>query len=115
MTELWALGLVFIATVIGSFGSLLLKFGSKDFNLNIFKLLKNYKLILGLFIYVFTSVLFIIALKGGELSVLYPITSLTYVWISLLSIKYLNEKMNKFKWLGILIIMAGVALIGIGS
>ena len=115
MIEIWAIGLVFLATVIGSFGSLLLKFGSKDFSLNILKLLKNYKLILGLLIYVFTSVLFIIALRGGPLSVLYPITSLTYIWIGFLSVKFLKEKMNRFKWTGIVFIIIGVILIGVGS
>ena len=115
MTEAWAIGLVFFATVIGSFGSLFLKFGAEHFTLDLKKLLTNYKVILGLLIYVLSSVLFIAALRGGELSVLYPITSFTYVWISLLSIKFLKEKMNKFKWLGILSIIVGVTLIGLGS
>ncbi len=114
-TALWAIGLVFIATIIGAFGSLLLKFGSEHFVLNIKKILTNYKLIFGLLLYVFASVLFIFALSGGELSVLYPETSLSYIWISLLSIKFLKEKMNKFKWLGISSIIVGVILIGLGS
>lgn len=109
-----AMGTVVGATVFGAYGSLLLKYGAENFGLNL-KALLDPKLIVGLGIYGFTSVAFIIALKFADLSLLYPITSLSYVWISFLSIKYLNEKMNSLKWIGILLIMTGVALIGLGS
>jgi uncharacterized membrane protein len=69
----------------------------------------------GIGFYGVSTAMFIPALKGGELSVLYPLVALTYVWVSLLSVKFLNEKMNKMKWIGILLILFGVTLIGIGS
>jgi len=115
MTELWAILLVAFATLIGAWGSLLLKLGSGSFSLNIIKIIKNYKIILGLFLYVFSSIFFIWSLRGGELTVLYPVTSLTYIWVSLLSIKFLNEKMNKVKWIGILFIIIGITFIAVGS
>jgi len=59
--------------------------------------------------------IFIPALRGGDLSVLYPFVSLSYIWVMLLSIKMLGEKMTKLKWLGILLIISGVSLIGLGS
>ena len=59
--------------------------------------------------------LLIIAFKGGEVSVLYPIIATSYVWVSLLSMKFLDEKINIFKWIGISIIIAGIILIGYGS
>ncbi len=114
-TKIWAIAVVFFATIIGSFGSLLLKFGSEHFVLSVKKILTNYKVIIGLFMYVIASVLFIIALRSGELTVLYPMTSLSYIWVSFLSIKFLKEKMNSFKWLGIFAIVVGVILIGLGS
>jgi len=45
-TELFSILLVFIGTIIGSFGALYLKIGSKDFSINIKKMIRNYKLIL---------------------------------------------------------------------
>ena len=114
-TQIWAMAIVFFATMIGAVGSLFLKYGSEHFVLNLKKLFTNYKLIFGLFLYGISSIMFIIALRGGELTVLYPMTSLAYIWISLLSIKFLKENMNKFKWAGILFIVMGVALIGLGS
>ncbi len=77
--------------------------------------IKNPQLIISLFFYGIGTVLFIIALKAGELSVLYPLVATTYIWIAFLSIKMLKEKMNFYKWLGIAIIIIGVSFIGFGS
>lgn len=114
-TAILSMVIVFFATMIGAVGSLFLKYGAEHFVLNLKKLLTNYKVIFGLFLYGVASIMFIIALKRGELTVLYPMTSLSYIWVSLLSIKYLKENMNKFKWLGIFAIIVGVTLIGLGS
>ena len=114
-TELWSILLVFIGTIIGSFGALYLKIGSKDFSINIKKLIRNYKLILGFVFYGISSIFFIIALTGGELSVLYPLCAASYIWVCLLSMKFLNEKMNKLKWFGIITIIIGIIFIGIGG
>jgi uncharacterized membrane protein len=113
-TQLWAILLVFIGTIIGSFGSLFFKLGAKDLNFNIKQQLKNYKLMLGFVFYGVSSIFYISALKGGELSVIYPLVSLAYIWIIFISIKILKEKMNLLKWLGIAGIALGVVFIGLG-
>lgn len=113
-TQLWAILLVFIGTIIGSFGSLYFKLGAKDLNFNIKKQLKNYRLMLGFLLYGTSAIFYIIALRGGELSVIYPLVSLAYIWVILLSIKILKEKMNLLKWLGIGGIALGVFFIGLG-
>jgi drug/metabolite transporter (DMT)-like permease len=74
----------------------------------------NPNLLIGLFFYGIGTVLFIPALKGGELSVLYPLISTTYIWVSLWSMRMLGEKMNSLKWIGVALIMGGVSLIGLG-
>ena len=114
-TQLWAIGLVILATLVGAFGPILLKKASAKKFSGIALVIKNYHLLGGIALYALGTVLFIPALKGGELSVLYPFVSLNYVWVSFLSTRFLGEKMNKFKWLGILLIIIGVSLIGIGS
>ena len=115
MNQLIAMTIVLFATMIGAVGSLFLKYGSEHFAFNLKKILTNYKVIFGLFLYVISSILFIFALQWAELTLLYPETSLSYIWVSFLSIKFLKEKMNKFKWLGIFFIIVGVTLIGLGS
>jgi uncharacterized membrane protein len=114
-TELWAIGLVITATLVGAFGPILLKKASAKKLSKISSLIKNYHLMGGVALYGVGTVLFIPALKGGDLSVLYPLVSLVYIWVSLLSVKFLGEKMNVLKWAGISLIILGVSFIGIGS
>lgn len=78
-------------------------------------LITNVPLIGGLALYGAGTVLMIVALKHGELSVLYPLLSLSYVWVAILSVMLLHETMNPLKIAGICVIMAGVALLGRGS
>ena len=113
-TQLWAIGLVLLASFLGSFGPILLKKASGKISFNPLKLIKNYYLILGFLSYGLGTILFIPALKGGELSVLYPLVATVYIWVSIWSVKILKEKMNKYKWLGVLLVIIGVAFIGLG-
>ena len=114
-TELWAIGLVISATLVGAFGPILLKKASAKKLFRISSLIKNYHLMGGVSLFVVGTLLFIPALKGGDLSILYPFVSLSYVWVSLLSVKFLGEKMSMMKWWGIGFIILGVSFIGIGS
>tara|TARA_Y100000310_G_scaffold47186_1_gene43795 strand:- start:21782 stop:22132 length:351 start_codon:yes stop_codon:yes gene_type:complete len=114
-TELWAIGLVILATFIGAFGPILLKKASAKKLSTIKSLMSNYHLFGGVSLYAIGTILFIPALKGGDLSILYPFVALTYIWVSLLSVKFLGEKMNSMKWFGIVLIIVGVSFIGIGS
>src|SRR3989338_429122 len=114
-TQLWAILLVIFATLVGAFGPILLKKASAKRLSRLSSLITNYHLFGGVALYAIGTLLFIPALKGGDLSVLYPFVALAYVWVSLLSVKFLGEKMNKFKWIGIALIIIGVSLIGIGS
>ncbi len=114
-TKLWAIGLVIAATLIGAFGPILLKKASAKKLSKINSLVTNYALFGGVSLYALGTLLFIPALKGGDLSVLYPFVALSYIWVSLLSVKFLGEKMNKLKWFGIALIIIGVTFIGIGS
>lgn len=113
--EPWAVALIVIATVIGGFGSVYLKKGARELEFNVRKLLKNVKLLYGVLLYGISSLFFIVGLRGGELSVLYPLVALSYVWVSLLSSRILKEEMGLWKWAGVALIVAGVGLIGYGS
>ena len=112
-TELWAVSLVVLAGLIGSFGPIFLKKASKNFS---FKTsYKNTDLFLGVLFYGIGTILFIPSLKGGDLSILYPLISLVYIWVSILSVKFLNEKITKYKWIGIALIIIGITFLGLGS
>ena len=110
MVKTTVLMLVFIASIIAAYGALFLKKGAKFIHRNIFSQIKNWRIFLGIFLYLIGSIFFIAALKQERLSIIYPITSLTYIWIALLSKKHLDEAHNKYKWVGIILIIIGVIL-----
>jgi len=109
------ISLTVFATLIGSAGALFFKYTSATINKKFIDLLKNHYLYLGFLLYGVSSLIFVFSLKFGDLSTLYPIAGLSYVWISLLSIKFLKEKMNDLKWFGVIMIILGVILISFGA
>ena len=114
-TKLWAALLVLFTTFLTSSAQIFYKLGSKTITLDPLSIITNYYLIGGLLIYAVGGILMIISFRGGEVSVLYPIIATSYIWVSFLSIYFLGEVMNAYKWLGVLGIIAGIALIGYGS
>jgi len=79
-TKLWAIGLMIFTTLLTSSAQIFYKLGAATLELNLLALITNYNLIIGLCIYAVGAVLMIIAFKGGELSVLYPIIATSYIW-----------------------------------
>jgi len=110
-TSIEAIFLVVISSLTGAFGGFLFKRASSDIIFSISKLIKNYKLIIGFFLFALSAVIYIVALTQGELNVLYPISALTYVWSSLIARRYLNEEINFYKWVGITLIIFAAILI----
>jgi len=114
-TKLWAALLVLFTTVLTSSAQILYKLGSANLAFNIPAILSNYYLVGGLLLYVVGGTLIILSFRGGEVSVLYPIIATSYIWVSFLSILFLGEQMNIYKWFGVITIIGGIALIGYGS
>src|SRR3989338_8100643 len=104
-TRGWAIALMVLCTVFTSFAQVLYKFGAAKLEFNIMSLITNVPLISGMALYVLGAVIMIIAFKGGEVSVLYPIIATSYIWVSLLSIYLFKEILNWFRWTGIFIII----------
>jgi drug/metabolite transporter (DMT)-like permease len=78
-------------------------------------LLGNWQLLLGYSLHACNAFLLILALRDGELSMLYPIIALTYVWVNLLSMYFFHEHLNLWKTVGIALVIGGVALLGKAS
>ena len=62
-----------------------------------------------------STVLLILALRRGELSLLYPVLTLGYVWVTILSVVIFQDSMNIFKIGGVAVIISGVAVLGRAS
>ncbi len=114
-TKLWAALLILFTTLLTSSAQLLYKLGSASLSFDIVGILTNYYLIAGVLLYAVGGILMIVSFRGGEVSVLYPIIATSYIWVSFLSMYFLNEAMNIFKWLGVISIIAGIISIGYGS
>ena len=114
-TKLWAIGVVLFCTLLTSTAQIFYKFGASKLEFNFLSLLTNYELLTGMLLYAVGGILLILSFRGGEVSVLYPIIATSYIWVSFLSIYFLGESMNFYKWLGVFTIVAGIVLIGLGS
>jgi multidrug transporter EmrE-like cation transporter len=106
--------LVFFASVVGSFGAVFLKFGAVRVNKSVLSFV-NSRLILGVALYLGSSVIYALGVRGGPLSVLYPLVSLGYVFTLLWSKLFFHEPLTRYKFAGLALILAGVFLVGLGS
>jgi multidrug transporter EmrE-like cation transporter len=121
---------MFFCTLIGAVAQMLIKQGTAQLGAHItladlahnpglfvqfcLGVITNVKLFIGYMCYGVNTFLIAIALKGRELSRLYPIIALTYVWVSFLSLVMLpDEHLNFFKTLGIIFVVGGVSVLGI--
>ena len=114
-TAWWAIGLVLVCTAFTSVAQIFYKLGVDKAGLGGISTAAVWPIFLGLALYGFGAVLLLIALKHGELSVLYPVIALGYVWVNILAAQFFDEPINALKWGGIVFIMLGVSLIGRGS
>ena len=106
--------IVILSTVIGALGAIALKKASSSLSFNLKSIFNGYFLA-GMSFYTISTIIYLSALKFGELSILFPVVSTTYIWVCLLSQKSLGEKMNTFKWLGVSIIILGVIFLAVGG
>jgi len=107
--------LVFACTVLGAAAQILMKIGMGHFEPRVLAIVTNVPLVLGYVLYGVNTLMMVLALREGELSMLYPIIALTYVWVTLLSYALLPEKPNLYKNVGIATIVIGVAVLGRGG
>ena len=111
MSLVFSIILIIIGTICAASGQICLKKASPNMGINIIGTIKNIPFMFGLFLYGLSMILNIVALKGAELSVLNPLSACNYIWAAFLSMWFLDEKMNKWKWLGIITIIIGVTFI----
>ena len=66
----------------------------------------------GFIVYAIGAVVMTIALGYGELSILQPINSMSYVFALILSALFLTDPISPVTVIGVIVIVAGVILIG---
>ena len=111
-----AVGLMVLCTLFTSVGQLLWKKDGVGIDFSAPLTLFNLFFVLGFVSYGLGGILMVLAFQRGELSILYPIIATSYVWVSLLSHWiFPDDQMNGLKFIGVLIILASVSLLGWGG
>ena len=107
---------MFLCTIFGAGAQILIKSGANGLSSGSpLEMLASAPLVVGYSLYGISTILLVLALRDGELSILYPVISLTYVWVTILSLFWFHESANFYKLLGIGVIVAGVAVLGRGA
>lgn len=101
---------VLVMTLFGSLGALFLKRGSAKVS-ELKSLVTTPQIWLGGLFYLAGALLNIYLLRDYSYSIVYPLTSLTYVWSLILSALLLHEKVTVQKLFGIAAICLGAFLL----
>ncbi len=121
MLKPWILFVV--AVSLDTFGTVLFKHGSNQLPEskqvgwrghieNILGALKRKEIALGVLVYIVEYIIWISFLSTMPLSAAYPLSSVTIVMILLASWLFLGEKIGKNRWLGAVLIISGMFLVG---
>ncbi len=106
--------LVLVASFIGSFGAVFLKMGSAKLHGGFWKIF-NWQLAVGVVLFMGSSFFFVAGIRHGQLSVLYPMVSLGYIWTLVWAKLLFKEPFTRQKFVGLALILVGVCFVGMGS
>jgi multidrug transporter EmrE-like cation transporter len=76
---------------------------------------KEPRLWLGLFLFGVSAIFWLVVLSRVSLSIAYPFAGLSYVGIVLLDKYVLHEPVPPLRWVGVVAIAAGIALVGLST
>ena len=114
-TPVSSIAWVVSGSVVGSLGAVGLKAGAQHIEMSLRSLATNWRLASGLGLYLLSTVFFIRGLKNGELSVLYPMVSVGYVWTLIWAKLFFGERITGSKLAGLVLILGGVAQLGLDA
>lgn len=118
-----SLALILLAILIAVSGQISLKYGVAQIGRIdaaavgqplqlVLKVALNLWVIVGLGLYALGAAVWIVVLSRVDLSFAYPMLGLSYVMVVLVSVLFLHEHVPAIRWVGVLLIVAGVALVG---
>lgn len=114
-TPLSSILLVFAAAFIGSFGAVFLKSGAGRLHRQVRTVLLNWRLAAGIILFLLSSVFFVAGIRKGELTVLYPMVSLGYIFTLVWSRLFFGEPFTRNKFAGLGLIALGIVFLSLGK
>jgi len=118
-----SLGLILVSVLFAVGGQLLLKQGMNrvgSIELSAFwttpvptvwRIFSNPLILAGLFLYVFSTAVWLVVLSQMDLSYAYPMLAFMYVLIPMASRLFLGERIPAMRWLGIVVVCVGVLIV----
>jgi len=100
--------ILLVSTFLGALGQVFFKMGVMQFGI----LFYTYVAI-GLVFYLASTVVYFYVLSRTHLSWSYGFTGLSYIFASFIAFAFLGESVPLLRWLGIIVIAIGTALIGV--
>jgi drug/metabolite transporter (DMT)-like permease len=115
-----AIFIVLACTLLVAIGQYLIKLGANrlshaGFMATMIGIFTIPQLFAGYCLYGVFTVLFVYALRHGELSILYPLIALGYVWVTITAVVAFHDTVNPLKVIGLVVIICGVAVLGWGG
>ncbi len=112
--------LIVLVTFIAAFFAALAQYFFKgalprfSFNLKeMLALFKNRGVIIGIIVYLIGLAFYLYALKSGELSFVYPVFSIIFVFVALIGMIKFKEKLGMKRVLGLALIVLGIIVIAL--
>lgn len=111
--------LIVVAVLLGAFGQVLIKWGtmrlrdgwSAPDGLFLLRALSDLTVASGVLLYAASALLWILAVSKVDLSYAYPLVASGYVLVFLFSYFIFHEPIPPMRWMGLLLIVAGVILV----
>lgn len=107
--------LTLIAALISSLGQLMFK--KSVTKISSFRQLlgqiKNKGVVLGGIAYIGAFVIYLAALSGGELSVVYPIFASSFIFVTIFSAWILKERITVIRAVGVLLVFIGITIVAV--
>jgi multidrug transporter EmrE-like cation transporter len=71
------------------------------------------RLWLGLFLFGVSALFWLVVLSRVDLSIAYPMVGISYILIVLFARVFLNEHVPSLRWVGVVVVAMGIAIIGL--
>jgi uncharacterized membrane protein len=112
-SRLIAISMVCFCALLAALGQLCFKLAANQSGGPLLDYLLNPKIISGVSLYGVSAIIYLIALKKGDLSTLYPFIATSYVWVSIFAIFVLSEPFGVSKLVGLSFVLVGLYFIGV--
>jgi len=114
-TKWWAIVLIIFCTFCTSSAAIFNKYAANKISLTLNGTLYNYYIYIALFLLGTGFGLLMLALRGGDVTVLYPIIATSFIWVTVFAYFLFNEELSFLKLLGVFIIIVGIVIVKSGD